>query len=950
MGFNEIKPGIFESPKEGAMRVPVRAVATKEMLDKMMTDRTLGQAKNVASLPGILEAAYVMPDGHEGYGFPIGGVAAFDPEEGIVSPGGVGYDINCLAEGTKIVHSLGFAIPIEKFETFFTNFEQSGKYEISLSVQRTFVSSVDPKSKNLVPRALLAFMKKKADNRIFEISTRTGLKLRCSQDHPLLTGYGMKKAGELAVGDKVGINLFEGCGYSAIENPYETGILAKILGYLIGDGTLTYSGKKGRVVAYGVNDDLTVMQADLESIGVKSSIFFRKRRSCIKSQYGTREFMGQASELHIYSQDFAGKMEKLGLPRGKKASAKFGVPEWIRKSPLWIKRLFLAGLFGAELTTPATHSKTGFNSPILAQNKNEYAKDSGRLFLSEIMSLLDELGIKCTKLAEREEYPNKQGKTFRLRLEISADESNLLRLFRQVGFEYNQKRSKMAQIAVKYILLKKIEFQGRLEISEKTREFKTKGLSLKEVQKLLDSPIANKRFIERSYYENLPVRISQAFESFAEFCHKAQNELNQLGCLLDEIVEIAEINYDGLVYDFTVAETHNFIANGLVVSNCGVRLIRTNLNENDIRPKLKQLINKLYENVPSGVGSKSKVRLNPQELEKAVSEGLKWSMDQGYATQKDIEHCEENGHFAESDYSKVSDMAKKRGGPQLGTLGAGNHFVEIQKVEKIYDEEIAKSFGILNENQITIMVHSGSRGYGHQICDDFIRTMMGAIQRNNWQLPDRELSYAPLAAKEAQDYLGAMRTAINFAFNNRQLMTHWTRETFQQVLGGKWEDYDLSLVYDVCHNIAKFEEHEVQGQTKKVCVHRKGATRAFWKGRKEVPQAYRNVGQPVIIPGSMNTASYLLCGLPGAAVSFGSSCHGAGRVMSRHEATRKFSGREIVKQMESKGQEIQAGSYDLLAEEFGGAYKNVDEVVKAVELAGISKIVARMVPIGVIKG
>ena len=384
--------------------------------------------------------------------------------------------------------------------------------------------------------------------------------------------------------------------------------------------------------------------------------------------------------------------------------------------------------------------------------------------------------------------------------------------------------------------------------------------------------------------------------------------------------------------------------------NCGVRLIRTNMSEKDIRPKLKQLISKLYDNVPSGVGSKSKVRLNPQQLEEAVTEGLGWAVKHGYATSKDREHCEESGHFGESDYSKVSDMEKKRGGPQLGTLGAGNHFMEIQKVDKIFDPEIAKAFGITGEGQITIMVHSGSRGYGHQICDDFIRTMMGAIQRNNWQLPDRELSYAPLHAKESQDYLQAMRTAINFAFNNRQLMTHWARETFAQVFGGSWEDHDLSLVYDVCHNIAKFEEHEVNGKTVKVCVHRKGATRAFWKGRKEVPQAYRNVGQPVIIPGSMNTSSYLLCGQPGAALTFGSSCHGAGRVMSRHEATRRFSGKEIVRQMEAKGQAIQAGSYELLAEEAGGAYKDVDEVVKAVEMAGISKIVAKMVPIGVIKG
>ncbi len=428
---------------------------------------------------------------------------------------------------------------------------------------------------------------------------------------------------------------------------------------------------------------------------------------------------------------------------------------------------------------------------------------------------------------------------------------------------------------------------------------------------------------------------------------------------LPGILEASYIMPDGHEgYGFPIGGVAAFDSENGVVSpggvgydiNCGVRMIRTNLTEKDLQPKLKNLVYKLYENVPSGVGSKSKVRLNPQQLQEAVTEGLNWALRQGYATQKDIEHCEENGQFKESDYSKVSDMAKKRGGPQLGTLGAGNHFLEIQKVEKLYEPEIGKAFGITQEGQITIMIHSGSRGYGHQICDDFIRTMMDAIRRNNWQLPDRELSYAPLSAKESQDYLQAMRTAINFAFNNRQLMTHWTRETFQQVLGGKWEDYDLSLIYDVCHNIAKFEEHEVNGRNQKVCVHRKGATRAFWKGRKEIPQAYREVGQPVIIPGSMNTASYLLCGQPGAALTFGSSCHGAGRVMSRHEATRRFSGREIVKKMEEKGQTVRAGSYELLAEEAGGAYKNVDDVVNAVEQAGISKIVARMVPLGVVKG
>lgn len=951
MEFREFRQAIYESPKEGGMRVPVRAVATgPEMITKMMSDRTLRQAQNVASLPGILEASYVMPDGHEGYGFPIGGVAAFDPEEGIVSPGGVGYDINCLAAGTQVRHSLGFQMPVEQYKSLFTNFQATGKYEISLSAQTAAIASLDLENQKIVDRRLLAFMEKESDKRMLEISTETGFKLICSEDHPLLADGQMKPAGEIAPGEKVAVSYFEGSPFEHVENASETGILAKVLGYLMGDGTLTYSNGKARTAAYGKLDDLEKMRTDLSSIGIKSSLFFRRRDSKITTQYGTRTFTGSSAELHIYSQEFARRIGELGMPKGRKASGKFGIPTWIKNSPRWVKRLFLAGFFGAELTSPKTHSKTGFNAPILAQNKNLEAKASGRMFLAEIMNMLEEFGVKCTKLAEREEFRNKEGRTFRLRLELSAEESSLLALWRNIGFEYNSKRQMLAEIASKYILLKKRQQEERKLISSKIREMKSKGFTQNEIKKLLAGPISNEKFVERAIYERPMPRISQSFVSFDEFRNQEEAEFRKLGVLQDKIARIDPVKYEGKVYDFTVEGTHNFLANGFVVSNCGVRLIRTNMMEKDIRPKLKQLINKLYENVPSGVGSKSKVRLNPQQLEEAVTEGLKWSLKNGYAVQKDIEHCEENGHFSESDYSKVSDMAKKRGGPQLGTLGAGNHFMEIQKVEKIFDPEIAKAFGITGEGQITIMVHSGSRGYGHQICDDFIRTMMGAIQRNNWHLPDRELSYAPLHAKESQDYLQAMRTAINFAFNNRQLMTHWARETFAQVFGGAWEDSDLSLVYDVCHNIAKFEEHEVNGKNMKVCVHRKGATRAFWKGRKEIPQAYRNVGQPVIIPGSMNTSSYLLCGQPGAALTFGSSCHGAGRVMSRHEATRRFSGKEIVKQMEAKGQEIQAGSYELLAEEAGGAYKDVNEVVKAVEMAGISKIVAKMVPIGVIKG
>ena len=384
--------------------------------------------------------------------------------------------------------------------------------------------------------------------------------------------------------------------------------------------------------------------------------------------------------------------------------------------------------------------------------------------------------------------------------------------------------------------------------------------------------------------------------------------------------------------------------------NCGVRLLTTNLNESDMRPKLKETIVRLFDNVPSGVGSKGRIRLNEKELQNAVEGGTQWALEKGHGIKEDAENCEENGKMPGADFSKVSPMAKKRGAPQLGTLGSGNHFLEIQKVEKIYDSEIAKAFGIENEGQITVMIHSGSRGYGHQICDDYIRIMLQASEKYKINLPDRELCCAPLGSSEANDYFGAMASAVNYAFCNRQLMTQWTRETFQQVFKKDWESFGLKLVYDVCHNIAKREEHEVGGKTQKVCVHRKGATRAFWKGRSEIPLKYRSVGQPVIIPGSMNTASYLLCGLEGAKETFGSACHGAGRTMSRHEALRNFRGADIQKQMEAKGQAVKATSFESLAEEAGGAYKEIGDVVGAVETAGIGKIAAKLVPLGVIKG
>lgn len=376
------------------------------------------------------------------------------------------------------------------------------------------------------------------------------------------------------------------------------------------------------------------------------------------------------------------------------------------------------------------------------------------------------------------------------------------------------------------------------------------------------------------------------------------------------------------------------------------------LSASEVKPHVKEIVAALFANVPSGVGSK-KIRVDERTLGEAVTRGAAWAVERGYGVADDAEHCEENGAIAGADFSKTSPQARKRGMPQFGTLGSGNHFLEVQRVEKIFDAEAAKAFRLPPEGGVTVMIHCGSRGFGHQTCDDYIRVMLRASEKYGISLADKELCCAPLSSQEARDYFGAMNCAVNYAFCNRHVIAHWVRESFEQAFKkkqGDWEKMGLRTVYDVCHNIAKLEEHVVQGATKKVCVHRKGATRAFWAGRDEVPAAYRSAGQPVIIPGTMETASYVLVGVPQAAETFASVCHGAGRVMSRHEALRTFRGTTIQSEMAGRGITVQSAEPATLAEEAGGAYKNVDEVVASVERAGLARIVARLTPLGVIKG
>jgi len=386
--------------------------------------------------------------------------------------------------------------------------------------------------------------------------------------------------------------------------------------------------------------------------------------------------------------------------------------------------------------------------------------------------------------------------------------------------------------------------------------------------------------------------------------------------------------------------------------NCGVRLLTTNLSEQDIRPKLPQLTNAIFENVPCGLGSRRKdFRVTVHDLERLVMEGVQWVIDQGFGWSEDAEHCEEHGCMKNADPDKISTTAKNRGLPQVGTLGSGNHFLEIQKVDKIYDAKTAKAFGIEHEGQVTVMIHCGSRGFGHQICSDYLRVMERAVHKYKIVLPDRELACAPGHSREAEDYYQAMACAVNYAFVNRQAIMHWVRQSFRQVFKEDPERFGLKLVYDVAHNIAKIETHKVNGERRKVWVHRKGATRAFPPGRPEIPADYRAVGQPVLIPGSMGTSSWLLVGAEKAMqISFGSTAHGAGRMLSRRAAKRRFWGGDVKKALEQRGISVRAASSIVLAEEADSAYKDVDRVVEVSDKVGIATKVARFVPLAVVKG
>ncbi|MBE0431522.1 MAG: RtcB family protein [Dehalococcoidia bacterium] len=385
--------------------------------------------------------------------------------------------------------------------------------------------------------------------------------------------------------------------------------------------------------------------------------------------------------------------------------------------------------------------------------------------------------------------------------------------------------------------------------------------------------------------------------------------------------------------------------------NCGVRLLRTNLSEGEVRPRIRELVDALFRDVPSGLGSEGKIKVSQKEMDQLMVGGANWAVKRGFGLDDDLDVTEEGGCLAGANPDRISDRARKRGMPQAGTLGSGNHFLEVQVVKEVFDRHSAGIMGITGPGQVLVLIHTGSRGFGHEVCTDYLRTMEGAVTRYGIKLPDRQLACAPVESPEGQAYLEAMACAANYAWANRQCIAHWVRKSFSQVLGRSADELGMRQIYDVAHNIAKLEEHKVDGRRLKVCVHRKGATRAFPPGHKDIPRRYADIGQPVLVPGDMGRCSFVAVGTQRAMdESFGSTCHGAGRLLSRGAAKRSINGREVIRELEQRGITVRAESIPSLAEEASRAYKDVSAVIDVVHEAGISRKVAMATPLGVVKG
>ena len=949
--LKKVDKAIWEIPtsyKKG-MNVSARIYGTNKIVGAM-DPGVFEQVTNVACLPGIQNHAFCMPDGHWGYGFPIGGVAAFDLKEGVISPGGIGFDINCLHPDTRISTHYGYYRKISDFSEKFSE-ENISFMELKTSEKKS--------GKPVV------FMKKEADTPIIQIKTETGEEITLSSDHPLFNGRIFVDAGETTVGDKIIIHPFVGVEYEKPSDDIiideadirkivgnrqklinelrdndliplrysskKLPILAKLVGFIAGDGWIgSYYSKKREMDVWssrviGRIEDLQDITNDIRELGYEANYtkteFYSSR--IVMSDKTERKIQGKSTQLFIVSQSLSVLLHALGVPKGNKSRTPMSIPIWVKKAPLWIKRLYLSGLFGAELTKPAQRKgeEYGFIEPSFSQNKINSLEKENINFMLEIINLLLEFGVNTNKIYKQRGVINSFGEeTHKLSLRISAKSENLKRLWSSIGYEYSQERTSLSMLALAYLNYKanSIKAQNIILLASGQRQI---------------------------------TRATKNILNFDDFTKR--NGMKNTPFVLDTVSEVKKVNYSGYVYDFTMADkNHNFIANCIVSHNCGMRLVTTNLTEKEFKPHLRETVDLLFKRVPAGVGVKGFVKVNRAQFDEMTQTGVEWCVENGYGWKEDTERVEEYGKLKGADPSMVSEKAKSRGIEQLGTLGSGNHYLEIQIVreENIFDKEAAAAFGIF-PGQVVIMVHCGSRGFGHQIGTDYLRLFDGAMKKYGINVVDRELACAPFASEEGQRYYKAMACAANMAFANRQVILHRIRETFAKIMKKTPEALEMHMIYDVAHNIAKIENHSVGSKRKDVLVHRKGSTRSFAPGHPELNRIYKKTGQPVIIGGSMETGSYLLLGTEEAMKqTFGSTAHGSGRTMSRTQAKREIRGDKLQKDMEARGIYVRATSMEGLAEEAGSAYKNIDDVIEAVNLAGISSPVVGLKPIGNVKG
>lgn len=988
--FQQVSDYVWELPRthDPRMQVPARIYGNAEIFDLAFRDNSVQQLVNVAMLPGIVNYALAMPDMHQGYGFPIGGVAAFRADSGLISPGGVGYDINCLAGESRILHTDGYTISIAEMET---------EWEAA----RLRCQDLDALQES--ETVIVGYLRRIPATPVLRLVTTGGDELIATADHPVWTPNGMRPLGSLSPGDQVARYPFEGVAYEpppdrvivdeadvdrmlAALGKGEAGratgqikeqlrrlnllplrlnsaalpALLRLMGYVWGDGSLSFAGKshKGVTWFYGDPADLEAMRQDVMRLGfTPSRVYSRRREHKITTTYDTYQFSRTETSFKVVGSAFAVLLAALGVPRGVKTTQDFRLPEWLFAAPRWQQRLFLAAFFGAKLSLPETITGHGANfyAPVLSMNKREGYVASGRAFLEDLSRLLAGFGVETKTISERPEQLNRDGqRSIRLRLVLSGQPQSLLNLWSRVGFEYHQRRRVTALVAVQYLREKMSRLKIREAVAETAVALQAVGVAPAQIYNELVTETTNHRFVERSLYggRKTVVRVGMDFQAFADYRVAATSGLGESGMVWTTVAALEPVSdFAGEVYDFTVAHPgHNFVTDGFVVSNCGVRMLASPLHHEELRPHLEQLTAAIYRACPSGLGDEGAVRVTQKELDQVLERGAEWALAKGYATRDDLDRTEDRGAIAGADADLVPPRAKERGRPQLGSLGSGNHFLEIDVIDEIYEPEIAQAFGLFKDG-IAVQIHCGSRGLGHEVCTQYLRQLQDAPRRYGIEIPDRELVAAPVTSPEGKAYLAAMTAAANYAFANRQILAHFIRLAFEQVLAGKVSQWELQQVYDVAHNIAKLEKHRADGQELKLVVHRKGATRAFPAGHPVLPPAYRGTGQPVLVPGSMGTTSYVLVGTERALQeTFGSTCHGAGRMMSRSKALKSRRGEEVRDDLHEQGIVVRTGSLKGLAEEAPEAYKDVSLVVESVVGAGLARLVARVRPLAVIKG